>query len=381
MDSIPATETPLHDCHKCVDYEWELKLPATFSGPNGELCVLHCPDVTKNAAECAAAVERKRQVGDFNFKGAFFCCDVIIGGQIKRASFRDATFNGTASFNSATFNGRADFTFATFNGKTVFCLATFNGTADFTSATFTKQADFVQAIFNDEALFDELSRKREKGKVADDLVELDFRGAIFERPEKIRFQDSNMSKVYFLGADVRNVDFINVIWPPRLHDERIVTKGKYPHVEVLYRQLRQNYEGQRNYPDAWNFYYGEMQMRRKAKWWRRFLPSLETLYWLSSGYGQRPVWAFAWILVLFLFFTWLFRLGGLQLQPPHSGSVTVVHTAGAAFLHFAEVLTFARERTYAPVSPGWGSVGAVQTMVMPIQLALFALAARRKFQR
>jgi len=381
MDRIPATETLMHDCHKCVDYKWELKLPATFSGPNGPLCILHYPDVTKDATECAAAVERKRQVGDFNFRGALFCGDVLMGGQIKRASFRDATFNGMANFNSATFNDRADFTFVTFNGNAVFRLATFNGPADFTSATFTKDGDFLEATFDDEALFDELSKKREKGKVADDKVELDFRGAIFEKPGKIRFQDSNMSRVYFLYADVRNVGFVNVIWPRRLLDERIVTKEKYPHVEILYRQLRQNYEDQRNYPDAWNFYYGEMQMRRKAKWWRRFLPSLETLYWLSSGYGQRPVWAFAWIVVLFMLFTWLYWLGGLQLQPPHSGSVIVVHTAGAAFLHFAEVLTFSRAGTYAPVSPGWSSVGVVQTMVMPIQLALFALAATRKFQR
>jgi uncharacterized protein YjbI with pentapeptide repeats len=247
MDKIPAL---MHDCYKCVDYKWELKLPATFSGPNGPLCILHHPDVTEDAAECAAAVERKRQAEDFNFKGAFFCGDVLIGGEVNGASFRDATFNGTASFNSATFNDRADFTFATFNGNAVFRLATFNGPADFTSATFTKHGDFLQAIFQDGALFDELSKKREKGKVTDDKVELDFRGAIFEKPGKIRFQDSNMSDVYFLHADVRNIGFINVIWPPRLRDERIVTRGKYPHVEVLYRQLRQNYEDQRNYPDA-----------------------------------------------------------------------------------------------------------------------------------
>jgi len=97
MDRIPATETLMHDCHKCVDYKWELKLPATFSGPNGPLCILHYPDVTKDATECAAAVERKRQVGDFNFRGALFCGDVLMGGQIKRASFRDATFNGMAN--------------------------------------------------------------------------------------------------------------------------------------------------------------------------------------------------------------------------------------------------------------------------------------------
>ena len=491
MDSIPEPETQPRDCDACVSNWCGVKFPAEFQGkyfrcdPNyeeidGALCILHYRDAARDAARCAAAIERKKQAGDFNFRGVLFCGAVEFKGLIENADFsnaifsgetdfRGATFSGVTHFNSAafsdvvyfnnatfyglahfsgatfnsvahfnsaafnpvalfnstTFNGAADFThvkfsgvaqfdrtrflgaarffIAMFSGKADFTIARFNGdanffgvrfcsaadfsnatfsnTADFGGATFSSTADFSAVAFKDRILFTDLAKERnEHGERTRDEVELVLIWATFGQPEKVLFRNVNLSETRFLHVDLRRLCFANVIWPPVLLDERKAKEKDYPHLEAIYRQLRQNYEEGRNYPDAGHFYYGEMQMRRKSlPWLRRYLLSLTTLYWLSNGYSQRPARAFAWIGVLFLFFTGLYKLGGLQLQPSYSGPVT--HATGAALLHCAEVLTFARERTYAPASPAWGWVSVAQTMVMPLQLALFALAVRRKFQR
>jgi hypothetical protein len=67
---------------------------------------------------------------------------------------------------------------------------------------------------------------------------------------------------------------------------------------VLYRALRKAQEDSKNEPGAADFYYGEMEMRRRD----RHTPSAERvvvwLYWLVSGYGLRGVRALAWLAVV-----------------------------------------------------------------------------------
>ncbi|WP_420311314.1 pentapeptide repeat-containing protein [Streptomyces sp. YS-B37] len=64
----------------------------------------------------------------------------------------------------------------------------------------------------------------------------------------------------------------------------------------LYRQLRKSFEDGRNEPDAADFYYGEMEMRRHDRKRPRGERALLTLYWAVSGYGLRASRALAWLL-------------------------------------------------------------------------------------
>lgn len=62
---------------------------------------------------------------------------------------------------------------------------------------------------------------------------------------------------------------------------------------VTYRSLRKALEDVKNEPDAADFYYGEMEMRRndpKRPWGER---TLLALYWATSGYGLRVTRALA----------------------------------------------------------------------------------------
>ncbi|MCT2589654.1 pentapeptide repeat-containing protein [Streptomyces sp. N2-109] len=64
----------------------------------------------------------------------------------------------------------------------------------------------------------------------------------------------------------------------------------------VYRQLRKSFEDGKNEPDAADFYYGEMEMRRHDGERPRAERTLLTLYWAVSGYGLRASRALACLL-------------------------------------------------------------------------------------
>ncbi|MFI1398619.1 hypothetical protein [Streptomyces sp. NPDC020681] len=64
----------------------------------------------------------------------------------------------------------------------------------------------------------------------------------------------------------------------------------------VYRQLRKSLEDGKNEPDAADFYYGEMDMRRHDRKRPRAERALLALYWAMSGYGLRSSRALGWLL-------------------------------------------------------------------------------------
>ncbi|WP_078661697.1 pentapeptide repeat-containing protein [Streptomyces sp. NRRL B-24484] len=63
----------------------------------------------------------------------------------------------------------------------------------------------------------------------------------------------------------------------------------------VYQQLRKAFEEAGNEPDAADFYYGEMEMRRHDRLRPRAERRLLGVYWLASGYGLRASRALSWL--------------------------------------------------------------------------------------
>jgi Pentapeptide repeats (9 copies) len=93
----------------------------------------------------------------------------------------------------------------------------------------------------------------------------------------------------------------------------------------LYRALRKGREDNKDEPGAADFYYGEMELRRRS-----VPPSVERLilwmYWLVSGYGLRAWRALLATLVVLAAFAGLMVGGGFQ----HSASSQVAWVSGRA---------------------------------------------------
>ncbi|MEM2972119.1 MAG: pentapeptide repeat-containing protein, partial [Candidatus Bathyarchaeia archaeon] len=163
------------------------------------------------------------------------------------AYFRWATFK-TADFSGATFK-TAYFSGATFNETAYFSGATFNETAYFSGATFNETAYFRWATFDGEATFISL-------KEAPTIL---FEGVSFKNPEKVVFDDFDLSNVSFVYTDISKVNFGERIrWDKnKKHiDERRADKGEVPYevVATVYRRLRQNLESKMRYTEAGRFF-------------------------------------------------------------------------------------------------------------------------------
>jgi hypothetical protein len=82
-------------------------------------------------------------------------------------------------------------------------------------------------------------------------------------------------------------------WTPPPEDVAVLQPTA---LAALYRQVRKSLEDGKNEPDAADFYYGEMEMRRHDITRPRAERSLLTAYWALSGYGLRASRAVIWLL-------------------------------------------------------------------------------------
>ena len=119
----------------------------------GQFCILHDPNQSKDPAAFRTRVAEKMQAGDFDFRGTFFPADITFEGDLKRPNFSEASFGGIASFRGATFHAEALFRNTSFQRKASFCDATFQDFVNFSGATFQSEAEFCHTVFRDGARF------------------------------------------------------------------------------------------------------------------------------------------------------------------------------------------------------------------------------------
>lgn len=136
-------------------------------------------------------------------------------------------------------------------------------------------------------------------------------------------------------------------------------------ISATYRSLRKSFEDSKNAADAGDFYYGEMEMRRRAVRPWRVERMVLTAYWLFSGYGQRASRALVALLVLVLTVAGLLLLWG---QPVGNAARVAV---GA--------VVFRDDRTDLTEAGEWTVL--VARFLGPVLLALAVLAVRARVKR
>ena len=343
----------------------------------------------------------------------------------EKATFLGATFGEGAGFFGTTFGNGADFVMATFGKSTtlggtkfaeeaMFIGATFGEGANFWGTTFGNGASFSGTTFEGAVVFQGLRKpigSREEredigvevervvieiGSSAGEKIlifagEVDFREVTFEVPDKVIFQHVNLSQARFLETIVDKVQFVDVdeLWPRHptenrkcvydeiAHDDENGNKKNYSLIARLYRQLKKNYEEQRAYPEAGDFHYGEMEMtlRMHQEKKERFSWMLTGAYKFLSGYGEKPGLAFVWVGVVLLTPALVYFVEKLVLAPG-SGIVSSIVES------LTESLGYMTVRIAKQPASVWGKFFKfAQAILGPIQIALVALALRRKFRR
>lgn len=378
------------------------------------------------------------------------------------ADFDNATFTGQAHFDYAVFTEGGNFSHATFKESVSFCQATFKQGAGFWETKFENYVDFAAAIFEQSAFFTsttfgelvDFARARFLGSV--EFTETRFRQdeeripgpafymTEFSKPEAALFRKTYLGQSLFHNCNISKVNFSSVGWRrrpgnrrrmvfeeevDRNHKAAVALKPKkgdpnerdYGLIAILYQQLKKNYDDHMDYSMGDEFHYGEMEMKRVhsqsrnalARWLRRSF-GLVAMYKYASEYGNSYVRPVLMLVGIFVIFTLLFPLAGLDRnesskQLMFSGIVqpTDTTTIGLSYRHFGDyakayhgrkcisaaaffgnslmttlsVAGFQKELRYEPSYP-WGRTLALFELLLTSTLvALFLLAVRRQFRR
>ena len=375
-------------------------------------CVLHAPTKDKNLATFEGAIEKKLKDKDFDFRGVYFP-----GQRSLVCIFQNATFEGTVDFSYATFEGDADFTGATFEGDAYFYNDTFKKWADFSYATFEGEgrnfykatfgeganfyyatfkgeADFSNATFEgrtylDNAIFKEVAKFWSLRTSSQ--THLSFGSAVIEKPERLSFHSTQLRPSWFIDVDAQKFDFSDVEWfrlpdgeelklekeIEATEDQGFVSPSSLRKLQKACRQLMNNAEENRDYPPANEFHYWSMELLRKEGW--RRLGLIGTLYWALSGYGERPRRAFLVLVGMGTLFAILYVMVAGSIE--HVGQAFLYSLA--AMVRLTGVPAMAPlTKLLQPSEPGlFQFLVTAEGILGPLQIALLALAVRRKVMR
>jgi uncharacterized protein YjbI with pentapeptide repeats len=170
------------------------------------------------------------------------------------------------------------------------------------------------------------------------------------------------------------------LWCPRdLEKPSALPPGT---IAGLYRALRKGREDAKDEPDAADFYYGEMEMRRHADGWVAHGDGgsrgpvdrgVLTAYWLVSGYGLRAWRALAWFAGITVSFAFAYHLIGFS-RPPQPA------TYWTSLLYaFRSTISLTDDEV---TLTAWGELlQALLRLTGPVLLGLALLALRGRIKR
>jgi hypothetical protein len=147
-------------------------------------------------------------------------------------------------------------------------------------------------------------------------------------------------------------------------------ESPYTLLAQTYRRLAANAEENRNHLHASAFNYWAMDVQRKGKWAGVFAPwRLIWWYWVLSGYGERSWRPALWLVGILVGFAVLYMLVG---QEP---------TFSNALAYSLEVMSRQANKLTCFDCTLLRYLVTIEGILGPLQVALFALALRRRFMR
>ena len=326
-------------------------------------------------------------------------------------NFSKSTFDVSEKINFSkvkfTGEGNANFEWVRFLG---------DGDIDFSGAEFScrKGAHFSEAEFlcEDRISFEDVTFEK-------DCI-IYFDSVKVRNPKNVFFRNAYLGNTSFFQTDVEDFTFKNVKFRKFPHDKlnwfkkniSIHREGlmdeirnkyvpgssqKYSdniyfsQVEITYRQLKRNFEENRDYAKAGDFHYGEMEMKRKRQGKIKQYISLTAFYKYFSGYGQKWTRAFSWFIGFIVLFTFLNLIWLQPIQESKSNTdlrsdnnleeIFEPVTNFDAFLYTFNTMTLRKDARFEITAPIGSLIVIFQSALGPTILALMLLAIRRQFRR
>lgn len=359
-----------------------------------------------------------------------------------KLSFYDAKFFDLTDFSRIKFPTSTDFRNAVFNNQVLFIGSTFKEVY-FDKAEFTSKSFFSFSQFEEKVLFSEVSFSKETDFSNCSFISsvkflsetnkllflpkstLSFEHSYAEKPNQISFHTVNLRPSDFINVDSRQFIFTNIDWenadgsPKAIKNEiKILKKRKilnpYKLLTITCRQLAENAEENNRLEEASNFRKMVFEiewLEKKEKFWnwinripkeseklkrrvggstqkedeavqpantfgivKRF-DFLHPVYRFTSYYGESWRRAFVILFVILAISTFLYTTSYCVFKDGKQG-----FDIWEAISYSLRVMALQRPEPF-PENSFAKMVVALQSIFAPLQLALLALAIRRKFMR
>ena len=331
-----------------------------------------------------------------SFLGKALFLDARFEGEGK-IDFRGATFSGEALFTGAAFSNDVYFSEGRFMEKAIFKGVKFSGEgkADFQKTTFSKDALFQGAKFSGGAHF-----KRALFSADADFEEARFVG-------EINFGAIDLGTLHLAESNVDTLDLTNAQWSKdfkNTYERGAESIEDYKRAEEIYRKVKISYHRTGDYNLGAEFYYREMESRRKQlpfekiNFLTKFLKGVGYNFLrLYCGYGEKPLRVIGCSLIIIVLCALLFMVFGIH---DSQGSVLIklnmydlfhnfgIETVAEKLKHFwscfyYSVITFTTVG-YGDIRPTTGLarlLAMVEGFFGAFSIALFVLTFGRKMMR
>jgi len=332
-------------------------------------------------------------------------------------NFTETYFGDDTNFGLAKFGKKTNFWQAKFGEGTNFSETTFDDETYFVRTEFGYYLDFAYSRFNGEAIFQDITFGE---KISDNII--NFTNIIFVKPNQVRFENVNLSSFSFVKSNIQDINFLDCEWikirkrhvlfdeiyysNEILNNSDILEKANLGEIEQVYLWLQANFEKNKRYPEAGDFYIGAMEMRRRQiannknivrRLLRQNLFSLMALYRYISLYGERYIRTFNWMLIVLFLFSGFYLIAGFDFPTATiPGSTNYEHINYDLFhkMDISELasdfkksfmvslctLTFQKNVSFHLTTTSV-LISIVETVISAILVSLFLLALRRRFRR
>ncbi|WP_024773054.1 pentapeptide repeat-containing protein [Aquimarina macrocephali] len=255
-----------------------------------------------------------------DFQGAIFLSNVMLSEIIfqkyvnlshtifsEEAHFKMCVFTQDVLMERASFKANVNFASSQFKGQFLAYESEFLQNVFFRGAKFEDLLDIDNVLFSHVALFQRAEFNKTIVRNLMNKPELDFRNAVL--PASLIFRRVNLTNTIFTQSDVAEVQFKECDWGEAsrivLRDEQQEDKtiGHYAGLEEIYRQLKKNFDGNKDWELSGKAYVSEMEMRKKRLWKQGdyFHWLIYAFYDVFGGYTQnlkKPIfWLFRLIVV------------------------------------------------------------------------------------
>lgn len=323
----------------------------------------------------------------------------------KDVKFTKRNLKGVAKFESVVFEKKANFISVELEQGSSFKSADFYDVVNFNNVNYESYVSFKNTRFREYGLFNSYSEEEsgagnKKNNFRDGA---DFRNVLIDYG--VKFKNIYAGKIKFLGSDVDKMDFINCrninshedifydekvyrsdVKNGRLNDDNDKV-GRLRNLQTLYRKAKEKHMSGQNWGVVSDYHYDEKRIKGEklrykgehgAEFWNK-------CYKLFSGYNERPLYAFIWLVVIMLFY------GFIQFAGFYWDNIAgIVQCNDRLFLSGSMPVGefLANSITLIPLLKGNVDLGGIELfsrslaqIVVVIMLGLFGMSVRNKLRR